>query len=68
MMKLRLEQRADGQWQADVWTPDGNDHHAIGKEPWEALIRLGQYWESLPRTRETYVDTPFGRVVMETRP
>lgn len=43
-MKMQLQKRDDGQWQADVWTSDGEDHHAIGSEPWEALIRLGDYW------------------------
>ena len=65
-MKIRLEKRDDGDWQADVWTPDGDDHHAIGKEPWDALIELGVYWGSLPRRRESDVETIL-RIVADAR-
>jgi len=30
-------------WQADVW-PYGEDYHAIGTTPQEALLRLAQFW------------------------
>ncbi len=51
-MKIRLDVNERGEWQADVWTLDGKDLHAVGKEPWEALIRLGSYWEGFERARE----------------
>lgn len=46
-MDVRLSQRGDGQWQADIVLPDGSDHHAIGRTFGEALIELGIYLEKV---------------------
>lgn len=46
-MKVDLNKRGDGCWQADIITPDGKDHHAIGRNPGAALVELGMYLQSL---------------------
>lgn len=45
-MDVRLSQRGDGRWQADIVLPDGSDH-AIGRTFGEALIELGVYLEKV---------------------
>lgn len=49
-IRIRLQRRVrfEGDpdpafWQADVW-PDGEDYHAIGDTPQEALLRLAKFW------------------------
>ena len=46
-MKVDLNKNHRGEWQADVTTPDGGDHHAVGHTPGQALIELGVYLESI---------------------
>lgn len=46
-MKVDLNKRGDGRWQADIITPDGKDHHAIGHNPGAALVELGMYLQTL---------------------
>lgn len=51
-MRVALNQRHDGKWQADVVLPDGRDFHAVGREPWEALIELGLFWQGQRKTTD----------------
>ena len=66
-MKIRLEVNERGEWQADVWPAPGEDHHAVGKTPWLALINLGIYWESLPRSRDADLEA-LARVMIDNPP
>ena len=55
-MKIRLEVNERGEWQADVWPAPGEDHHAVGKNPWDALIELGMFWKGQPRSRDAELE------------
>lgn len=42
-MKVTLAQTESGQWQANLYTPDGRDYHGIGPTPGLALVELGHF-------------------------
>ena len=52
-MKIKLETNDEGKWQVDVLLPDGRDFHAVGNEPWQALIELGMFWANQPKPSDT---------------
>ena len=63
-MKIKLDINHEGKWQADVLLPDGRDFHAVGAEPWKALIELGIFWANQPKPSDT---ADIFRVLVETR-
>jgi len=38
-------------WQADVW-PNGQDYHAVGATPQEAILELAMFWRSRTETAQ----------------
>ena len=64
-MKVQLNKRGDGTWQADILLPDGSDHHAIGRSMGDALMELGFYLNSIRKRSD--LET-LARVLVEHHP
>lgn len=56
-MRISLYQGDSGDWQADVYLPDGRDFHAVGRKPGDALISLGMFWLAQPEPKDSDMQT-----------
>lgn len=65
MPNIRLKVNHEGQYQVDVYLEDGRDMHAVGKEPWDALVELALFWQVQGHMSD---NERLARTLLDTRP